>query len=160
MDTTIYKTLEECATLGVSHGVYVVTGDYHKVEDLFPRNYYAVRHYNSGEVIYFYDDRDHRSGNCPREINDAEVFHYLTKAVSRRGVTAVIRDSYDSGRSYDWAYDELHPTFRVDGVLCVCTGKADDMYSFLPLSEFIKQLYKQKKWHDERCRRDYQDGNY
>ncbi len=162
MDKLIYKALQECQSLEVSSRVYVVTGEGYSVENIFSSSYYSVRRFNSGETISYYSN--HLSDD-DLSFDEMEMFDHLFKAVSRRGLTAMIGDSFASdswsgGQPHQWEETQYRPTFQVDGVLCVCTGFVDDHYSFLPLPEFIKQLKTQKDAKDEYDRQCYLDRYY
>ena len=154
MDKRIYKTQEECVKLHVSDRVYVVVGEGYSIEDIASSFYYGVKRLDSQYRYYFF------SGNFL-------TFADIVKAVNRRGVSATIGDSYDSddscgsgGQPSQWGHYKIHPTFRVDDILCVCTGLVDGVYLFLPLSEFIKQLKKQKVVKDEYDHQRYLGGDY
>jgi hypothetical protein len=154
----IYKTLEECKNLQVSNSVYVVSCQGYSIENIFQSRYYAVKQFNSGKIFSYYSNDD-------IYFDESVRFDHLVKAVSRRGITAVIRDSFESdsfsgGSPNHWAEYTCQPTFRVDDVLCICTNMIDDKYLFLPLSEHIKKLKAQKDSEDNYARQCYLDGDY
>lgn len=160
MENIIYKTAQDCVSLEVSNSVYVSHGEHYSIENFSSSFYYRIRRFNSGELVSYYKDNDFG------ELFDVSVmFEHFIKAVSRRGLTAVIGDSFESdswgdGQPNHWGHYIYQPTFKVDGVVCVCTGEDDNVYSFLPLSEFIKQLKAQKDSKDEYDRQRYLDGDY
>lgn len=160
MEHIIYKTVQDCVNLEVSNRVYVMYGEGFSVENLFSSFVYAVKRFNSGELVSYYNE------NGFGEFFDISLMHeHFTKAVSRRGPSAIIHDSFESedysgGQPAHWGEYTNQPTFMVDEVLCVCTGLRDGLYTFLPLSEYVKQLAKKKRNKDADDHQRYLDRDY